>query len=145
VRDNSLLNQAIGSLFNQNEDYVKGPVFFGGKFELYASTLDRVFGHKSQIQSMQVNAVVFPNFRMDALHQKIKFIGPAGIQRFVNSIKTDRPVPDWLPFPEILGLEQIEQQSICRVEASEVSAFELEFGSSTSLNWNEIDAAIDSL
>jgi hypothetical protein len=146
VWDNALLSKTIGSDFDANRDYLSGPLYSHGKYELYEPSLDGVFGRSVCIASMQMDALLFPHFSLETPRQGIVAVAAeAGKARLLDSIEKDRPLADWLPFEEVLSRARREAslRECLTFDSPLIKSYEFSFGRESSLHWEEIDRTID--
>jgi hypothetical protein len=68
------------------------------------------------------------------------------VQRLVRSVRTDRPLADWLPF-DLAGREQGEAGLERRLLSGEaaIRAYDFGFGREPSLDWESIDPLFDEM
>lgn len=147
VRDNAALAAALGSACDVNTDYLAGPLFSHGKYELYAPSLDAVFGRKVSIAQMTVDALLFPHFCLDAAQQNIRPVDKReGVRRLLDSVDHDPPLADWLPF-DVSFRKQTSVAARNSLDWDEMSiqCFDLDFGKEGSLSWPDIDQLFDRL
>jgi hypothetical protein len=147
VWDNGWLAEAIGDAYDHNDDYMRGPLFSYGKYELYDPTLDRVFRRPVGVSAMTLSAILFPRFDVDvARHEASATARNEGGRRLIGSVKTDRPLADWLPF-DLSDRERGEAELERRLASGEaaIPAYDFRFGREASLNWDEIDGLFDQI
>jgi hypothetical protein len=146
VWDNALLSRTIGSDFDANHDYLSGPLYSHGKYELYEPSLDGVFGRSVCIASMQMDALLFPRFSLETPRQGLVAVAAeAGHTRLLDGIEKDRPLADWLPFEEVLsraGREASLRERLT-IDSRPIKSYEFSFGRESSLHWDEINRTID--
>ena len=145
IWDNRWLAAAIGATCDDNDDYLRGPLFSHGKYELYDPSLDRIFQRPAAISAMRLDAILFPHFAVEAPRQEVAAMDPAeGKRRLMASIKTDRPLADWLPFDlsERSRAEAALERTLASA-GSALQAYEFGFGREGSLDWGAIDGAFD--
>jgi hypothetical protein len=147
IWDNSLLEAVIGSQFDANTDYLRGPLFSHGKYEAYDPSMQRLVGRRVALSTMAVDGLIFPNFSTDA-HQAIEPL-PAlsGTQRLFRSITHDRPLADWLPFDLASrdSAERVFMDALGGADSPSIKSFDFHFGKQTSLRWDDIDTMFDRL
>jgi len=146
VRDNALLSRSLGSHFDDNRDYLCGPLHSHGKYELYESSLDRVFGREVCIASMTVDALMFPNFAVET--ETLSIVSApdeVGKLRLLNSVEKDRPLFDWLPFEEMDARSETEAAARDMLAGGgvRIKSYDVGFGRERSLDWHEIDAVVE--
>lgn len=141
ILDNAFLLGAADTQPRTGHGYRDGPVFSHGKFEFFAPGLDRLFGRRVNIQSMDVDLLIFPKFSKDTVRQRIT---PVDVEtarmRLVHSIRHDRPLADWLPFTEVSRREARETPLLDALAKVPLRAFQIEFGQEPSLVWDDINA-----
>lgn len=145
IWDNGLLAVAIGNTGDQNDDYLGGVLFSHGKYELYDPSLDQVFRRPVGISTMKLNAILFPHFAVDtSRHEAAAINGDTGKRRLINSIVTDRPLADWLPFDLADRARGEEALGRCLNSGDgAIPAYDFRFGRESSLDWGEINALFD--
>ncbi|MEA3035259.1 MAG: hypothetical protein QOH04_1018 [Sphingomonadales bacterium] len=147
IRDNGWLAAAIGASCDGNSDYLRGPLFSHGKYELYDPSLDRVFRRPVGIPAMRLDAILFPHFDVAlARYEACETAPEDAVQRLVRSVRTDRPLADWLPF-DLAGREQGEAELERRLLSREaaIRAYDFGFGREPSLDWESIDPLFDEM
>lgn len=147
VWDNAWLAAAIGDAYDGNDEYLSGPLFSHGKYELYDPSLDRIFQRSVGLSAMRLNAIIFPHFAVNIpRHEASAAAQDEGGRRLISSIKTDRPLADWLPF-DLSGRERGEAELEHRLTSGEaaIPAYDFRFGREASLKWDEIDALFDQI
>jgi hypothetical protein len=143
IADNVLLERALRP-FAGNRDYLKGPVFFDAKFELYANAMNIVFSRQMQVPKSRIDAVLFPRFSLDARNHSIRPMTPPQAASLVRErLLTDKPLPDWLPFTEVLQRESLQRPALERLIATLPRTAAIEFGKSNSFDWTRFDADFD--
>lgn len=144
VTDNVLLSQAIDTSSLPNSAYRAGPVFSLGKFEFFAPGLDHIFGRGVNITSMAVDFLIFPKFSRDVKRQRITPIADQIAKtKLAESIRHDRPLADWLPFPEVQSRKARETSLLEALVDVPVRAYQVEFGQEPSLDWTELNTIIE--
>ena len=144
VTDNAVLSQAIDTSSLANSAYRAGPVFSHGKFEFFAPGLDHVFRRAVNITSMAVDFLIFPKFSRDVIRQRIMPItDQIAKKKLTESIRHDRPLADWLPFPEVQSRKAREAPLLGALVDVPVSAYQVEFGQEPSLDWTELNTVIE--
>jgi hypothetical protein len=145
VADNTRLREGMAHV-STGDDYLNGPVFFDEKYELYPPALDAVFGHPVSRAAASADLVVLPRFGVDHTRQKVAWLEPDAARELIRErLVGDKPLPDWLPFREVLERTEIEAASIDRFVASLPPVAELEFGREDTLDWDEIDELVESV
>lgn len=145
IRDNAWLGAAVNDDWDRNDDYMSGPLFSHGKYELYDPSLDLVFRRSVGIPAMVLDAILFPRFEVDApRHEASPTVRTEGQRRLIRSIMTDRPLADWLPF-DLAERQRGEAELERRLSFGEaaIPAYDFRFGQEGSLEWPEIDALFD--
>lgn len=147
VFDNGWLAGAFDPAWDDNDNYLRGPLFSHGKYELYDPSLDRIAGRPVAIQSMRVDAVLFPHFSLEVARQHIApILSSEVIERLISSIGNDRPLADWLPFD--LSDRDVAEAQLGRsltAGGAVVSGYDVHFGRDTSFDWDVFDTLIDQI
>lgn len=141
ITDNVFLYEALDPRRRDGFAYRDGPVFSHGKYEFFAPGLDHLFRRRVNICSMDVDLLIFPKFSTDTIRQRITPIDAATARaRLVHSIAHDRPLADWLPFPDVLSRRGREAPLLDALGKAQLRAVQVEFGQEPSLAWEEIAA-----
>ncbi|MGI8837501.1 MAG: hypothetical protein ACR2H4_12815 [Pyrinomonadaceae bacterium] len=86
-----------------NEDYSKGFVFNGGKYEAYAPAIPEILPSIVGNIPYPVRAVVFPSATVHRRGCAVRILSAEEtLDRTVEQIALDRPLPDWLPAGSVL-------------------------------------------
>lgn len=145
VWDNAALAGAIGARFDGNTDYLAGPLFAYGKYEMYDPGLELVLKRPVGLAAMPLDGIIFPHF--DTGTTRASFTPAAsdeGARRLVASIAHDRPLADWLPF-DLSARAGAENVFATRILSGSprLSAFDFWFGREPSMSGPDLDALID--
>lgn len=144
ITDNVFLCEALDPRRRDSFAYRDGPVFSHGKYEFFAPGLDLLFKRPVNITSMNVDLLIFPKFSTDTIRQRITPIDAETARaRLVQSIAQDRPLADWLPFPDVLNRQDREDPRLEALGKAKLRAVQVEFGQEPSLAWEEIVALFD--
>jgi hypothetical protein len=145
IADNRYLRAAMARV-PPGDDYLEGPVFFDEKYELYPPALDSVFGHPVNASDARADLIVLPRFSVERARQRITPVPPEPARALVRDrLVNDKPLPDWLPFDEVLRRTEIEAGWIDAIVARLPPVVELEFGREDSLDWDELDELVESV
>jgi hypothetical protein len=145
VADNTRLREGMAHV-SAGDDYLNGPVFFDEKYELYPPALDAVFGQPVSRAAAGADLVVFPRFSVDRTRQRVAWLELETARELIRErLVADKPLPDWLPFRQVLERSEIEAEWIDRLVAGLPPVAELEFGREETLDWDEIDELVESL
>lgn len=128
VADSDVLRERLAAE-ERTGDYLRSPVFNGGKEELYHPVLERVWGRDPLCRVAPLDAVVFPALDV---HRDDSVAVPLPVDEAVERVRTalvtDPPLPDWLPIltaDELLAVHTARADEVApRVPA----AYELRFG-----------------
>ncbi|WP_137134128.1 hypothetical protein [Rhizobium sp. FKY42] len=144
IADNAFLYKALDTTRRDGFAYRNGPVFSHGKYEFFAPGLDLLFNRPVNITSMNVDLLIFPKFSPDTIRQRITSIDSETARaRLVQSIAHDRPLADWLPFPDVLNRQDREAPRLEALGKAQLRAVQVEFGREPSLAWEDITALFD--
>ena len=145
VADNTRLREGMAHV-SAGDDYLNGPVFFDEKYELYPPALDAVFGHPVSRAAASADLVVFPRFSVERTRQRVAWLEPETASELIRGrLVADKPLPDWLPFREVLARSEIEAEWIDRLVTGLPPVAEIEFGREETLDWEQIDELVESL
>ena len=144
ARDNLQLNRLLHERLAT--DHLDGPVFFGGKIELYAPGVNAVFERPLHVTALAVDALLFPNFsagcdRLDLKQIPWNAAWPLLLDRLTN----DPPLAEWLPFEEVRNRDALWRGALLDWNSLNLSAVEIEFGDRDTLDWQAIDRLVDEL
>jgi len=143
IEDNAYLREAMAR-FPHGDDYLKGPVFFDQKYELYPPALDSVFGHPVNASGARADLIVLPRFSVERERQRITWLAPEAARPLVRErLLEDKPLPDWLPFGEVLRRRELEARWIDGLIESLPPVVQIEFGREGSLDWRELDELVE--
>jgi hypothetical protein len=112
-------------------DYLRSPVFNGGKEEFYFPVLQRIWGADPVCRRTPVDLIVFPALDLTCTAAAATPV-PAGQvrARLIESAINDPPLPDWLPFHTGEELHALVASAARQVAACAPAAVELRFGPS---------------
>lgn len=145
IQDNFFLKNVVTSQFDGNVDYMSGPLFSHGKFELFAPVLNQLYDRQVNISSMRLDTLLFPDFSVHNQTQEITPIPASDANRLLlDSIIHDRPLADWLPFEEVLTRKDREAPILAKLRNFTPTAFKIRFGQEPTLNWDKIVETLDS-
>ena len=143
IEDNAYLRASVPSS-PHGPDHLRGRVFFDGKHELYPPALDDLFGRPVAVATCAADLIVFPGFSRDRAGQRLRWLPAHEAQVLVRErLVTDKPLPDWLPFAEVHARAGIEARSLDGLVERLPPVAQLEFGREDTLDWGEIDEAVD--
>jgi hypothetical protein len=143
IEDNAFLRESM-TRARTGDDYLEGPVFFDEKYELYAPTLDSVFGRPVNVGRHRADLIVLPRFSTDQTRQRVTWLPTEAASGLVRDrLVNDKPLPDWLPFSEVPHRSVIEAGPIDGLMARLPPVAQLEFGREDTLDWSEIDRMVD--
>lgn len=128
VADVDVLRERLGAE-ERTGDYLRSPVFNGGKEELYFPVLERLWGPEPVCRTTPLDLVVFPALDVGRDESvAVRVPDDEAVERVRTSLVTDPPLPDWLPF-----MTDDEFLAVATARADEVApavpaAYELRFG-----------------
>lgn len=125
-------NEALGAFSAGHErtgDYLRSPVFSGGKEELYAPVLQRIWGEDVICRETALDVVVFPALDLGRTTSEVVPVSPEETRRRVwETLTGDPPTLDWLPFMGYTEFEELERGVAEAVAVSVPAGYELRFG-----------------
>ena len=143
IEDNAFLRASILSS-PHSQDHLRGRVYFDGKHELYPPALDDLFGRSVSVAACAADLIVFPRFSRERGGQRLCWLPVDEARALVRErLVTDKPLPDWLPFEEVRARAEIEARWLDGLVARLPPVARLEFGREATLDWREIDEAVD--
>lgn len=128
IGDNDLLRAALDAE-ERTGDYLRSPVFNGGKEEFYFPVLRRMWGRDPICRDLPLDVVIFPALdtaRSDAVAQRLP-AEEAG-RRIHEALVDDPPLPDWLPYMSDAEFRALAVAAADGVVACGPAAYELRFG-----------------
>ena len=125
-------NATLAAFFGGHErtgDYLRSPVFNGGKEELYVPVLQRIWGKDVVCRETALDMVVFPALDLERTRSEIVAVTPEETRRRVwETLTGDPPTLDWLPFMGDAQFEELERGLAEALAGSVPAGYELRFG-----------------
>jgi hypothetical protein len=114
-------------------DYLRSPVFNGGKEEFYYPVLERIWGRPPLRRRAPLDLILFPRFEVGRARARPRRLAPAERdERVRRSLVTDPPLPDWLPFLPAAELRRLAAAAADALLRWQPPAWEVRFGPSGS-------------
>lgn len=132
IGDNADLRRGLARQ-ERTGDYLRSPVFNGGKEEFYFPVLERIWGRNPIRRLAPLDAVIFPALDLDCTQASGRAVPAAERdERVRRSIVTDPPLPDWLPFLPAGGFRGLAEAAATALLACDPPAYEVRFGGGAS-------------
>lgn len=132
VGDNAALRTGLATELRTG-DYLRSPVFNGGKEEFYFPVLERIWGRNPIARQAPLDAILFPVLDLDCQAASARPVADAERdERVRRSLVTDPPLPDWLPFLSASGFRALAEAAADALLASDPPAYEVHYGSGAS-------------
>jgi hypothetical protein len=98
VNDNEQLRDGLARE-ERTGDYLRSPVFNGGKEEFYFPVLRRIWGEDVVRRLAPLDVIIFPSLDLSLEKASTHPVPEAELRaRIRTSLVDDPPLPDWLPF-----------------------------------------------
>ncbi len=132
VGDNAALRTGLAAELRTG-DYLRSPVFNGGKEEFYFPVLERIWGRNPIARQAPLDAILFPALDLDCRAASARPVTAAERdERVRRALVTDPPLPDWLPFLPASGFRALAEAAADALLASDPPAYEVHYGSGAS-------------
>ncbi|WP_165964020.1 hypothetical protein, partial [Actinomadura sp. KC216] len=112
-------------------DYLRSPVFNGGKEEFYFPVLRRIWGEDVLRRRGDLDLILFPALDLSLEKASARPVPePELRERLVRSLTDDPPLPDWQPFTTAEELRKAVSAAAESLADSRPAAYEVHYGTS---------------
>ncbi|MBI2170227.1 MAG: hypothetical protein HYU28_12135 [Actinobacteria bacterium] len=143
IRDNDRVLDVLAAV-PRTGDYLRSPIFNGGKEEFYFPVLARMWGDDIVCRQTTVDAIVIPSLDPDRATSEALPLRPTDARaRVIESLRNDPPYPDWLPALTEDGFASLVEDVVAPIVECLPPAVELRFGGAASEPVVAIDGVLD--
>jgi hypothetical protein len=145
IEDNPVLRDALAREARTG-DYLRSPVFSGGKEEFYYPVLERIWGSDPVQRRINVDLLVFPALDLGCREASVRMLtGVERSDRIRRALINDPPYPDWLPFLTAAEFAALAAAAANALVSREPAACELRFGTSETDPVGVVEDVLDRL
>ena len=145
VGDNPVLRDGLARE-DRTGDYLRSPVFHGGKEEFYFPVLERLWGRNPLCSRAPLDAIVVPAFDAGGTVSEAGPLAAAERDELVrHCVVEDPPLPDWLPILPAAQLRALATAAADALLSRRPPAYRLHFGPSRTDPVRALDRVLDDL
>jgi hypothetical protein len=143
VMANKMLREGLARE-KRTGDYLRSPVFNGGKEEFYFPVLERIWGKDPVCRLAPLDVVVFPAFDLECTATASEPLPDSERDdRIRQSLVDDPPLPDWLPFMSDAEFRSLAAAAAEALLQRDPPAYELRFGPDTADPVEEVERILE--